>query len=105
MKMILSSPSPYDISQLKDMLETAGITCFVRNETTVGLSGEIPLNESTPELWITDDSQLEEAARIKRIWQAPCDAGHPWRCPKCGETSDPQFTACWKCGTPRTELA
>ncbi|MGH7144133.1 MAG: DUF2007 domain-containing protein [Planctomycetota bacterium] len=31
------------------------------------------------------------------------DPGLPWRCKKCGETSEPAFTACWNCGTDRDE--
>ncbi|MCS0464278.1 DUF2007 domain-containing protein, partial [Burkholderia mallei] len=25
----------------------------------------------------------------------------PWRCARCGETLDAQFTACWHCGASR----
>ena len=52
MKRILSAPNLIEITQLKDVLESAGIACFVRNEVSAGLLGEVPLTESTPELWI-----------------------------------------------------
>jgi hypothetical protein len=51
------------------MLENAGIACFVRNEISAGLSPEIPLTESTPELWIEDDDKLTEALQIKTDFQ------------------------------------
>lgn len=102
MKIILSSPIPGEIAQLKDMLESAGITCFTRNEISAGLSPEIPLSESTPELWIQDDGRVAEALEIKRAWKASGSVhGNDWVCPTCGETSEPQFSSCWKCGTAR----
>lgn len=104
MKIILSSPIPGEIAQLKDMLENAGIACFTRNEVVAGLSPEVPLSESTPELWIRDDHQLAKALEIKRAWKASVPVGGAdWVCPTCGETSEPQFSSCWKCGTARKE--
>ena len=85
------------------MLESAGMTTFLRNEISAGLTGDLPLNEITPELWITDDSKLAEAMRIKKLWQEPIDKGAAWVCPSCGETCESQFSSCWKCGTTRTE--
>jgi hypothetical protein len=102
MKIILSSPIPGEIAQLKVMLESADIACFTRNEISAGLSPEIPLSESTPELWIQDDHRLSEALEIKRAWKAAGSVGgSDWKCPTCGEASEPQFSSCWKCGTTR----
>jgi hypothetical protein len=99
MKMILSSPIVGEIPRLKNMLESAGITCVLRNEASAGLSPEIPINESTPELWIQDDHRLAEALQIKADFlSSAIIAGADWKCQKCGETSEPQFTSCWKCG-------
>ena len=104
MKIILSSPIPGEIAQLKDMLESAGIACFTRNEISAGLSPEIPLAESTPELWIQADQQLAAALEIKRAWKASAPAGgSDWVCPICGETSEPQFSSCWKCGAEKID--
>lgn len=102
MKIILSSPNPGEIAQLRAMLEDAGIDCFMRNEFSAGLAPEIPISESTPELWIQDDSRLTEALQIKQVWRiSPKVAGNAWTCPSCGEKLEAQFTSCWKCGTAR----
>ena len=100
MKIVFSSPDLADIAHLKDLLESAGIACFINNEISAGLMGGIPRNESTPELWIEDDSRLEEALQIKRDSQTPIE-GKPWTCPQCGEQIEAQFTSCWKCGAAR----
>ncbi len=102
MTLILSSPIPGEIGHLREMLESAGIACFMRNEASAGLSPEIPLSESTPELWIQDNHHLSEALEIKRAWKtsAPVE-GSDWVCPTCGETSEAQFTSCWKCNASK----
>lgn len=103
MKIILSSPIPGEIAQLREMLESAGIACFMRNEAPAGLSPEIPLSESTPELWIQDDHHLNEALEIKRAWHASAPVtGRDWICATCGEKSEAQFTSCWKCGASKS---
>jgi len=102
MKRVLSSPNLIEITQLKGVLESAGIACFVRNEATSGLLGEVPLTEGTPELWIEDDARLDEALQLKSDFQATTKAaGAEWVCPACGEKSEPQFDSCWKCGAKR----
>lgn len=103
MKKIFSSPIIGEIPRLKEMLESAGIQCILRNEMSSGLSPDLPMTESTPELWIEDDNRLAEALQIKADFQSSQAAvGEDWQCPKCGEVSEPQFTSCWKCGTTRS---
>jgi hypothetical protein len=95
MKLIFSSSDIIKVSELKGILECAGIACFIKNELPVRLRG-------TPELWIEDDSRLDEVLQIKKSWQSPLPAaGAAWTCPKCGEKLEPQFTSCWKCGMAR----
>jgi hypothetical protein len=102
MKKIFSSPIVGEIPQLKNMLEGAGIACVLRNEISAGLSPEVPMAESTPELWIQDDDKLAEALQIKADFLSSATAvGEDWQCQKCGEISEPQFTSCWKCGAVR----
>ena len=104
MKKIFSSPIVGEIPQLKNMLESAGIACILRNEISAGLSPEVPIAESTPELWIQDDDRLAEALQIKDDFQSSVKAvGEDWQCQKCGEISEAQFTSCWKCGAHRAE--
>jgi hypothetical protein len=103
MKIILSSPNLNEVAQLRNMLDRAGIACFMRNEVSAGLAPEIPLAEGLPELWIQADQDLAEALRIKAACQTvPPVGGANWVCPVCGETSEPQFTSCWKCGVNKT---
>lgn len=95
MKLVFSSLDTIRVNELRGILENAGITCFINNELPVKYRG-------TPELWIEDDSRLDEAMQIKQDWESPqADNGTPWTCPKCGEKLESQFTSCWECGTKK----
>ena len=102
MKLIFSSTNLVEVSELKDMLDAADIACYIANEASSKLAGGIPMSETMPELWIEDDSRLDEALQLKQDWESPqADKGTPWICPKDGEKLEAQFTSCWKCGTKR----
>lgn len=102
MKLIYSSPDLAAVAHLKDLLESAGMACFIQNEVAARLFPEVPLSEAMPELWIDDDARLAEALEIKKDYLAPTPiAGPLWTCPQCGEKLEPQFTSCWKCGAAR----
>jgi hypothetical protein len=45
--------------------------------------------------------QINEDAMKKK--EPPKVEGRPWKCPRCGETSEPQFDSCWKCGADRKD--
>lgn len=99
MEKIFASPNPGEISELRFVLENAGIVCLMRNEISASLFPEVPMSECTPELWIRDDEFLAKALELKRTWQsAEPVTGSNWVCLQCGETCEPQFTSCWKCG-------
>jgi predicted RNA-binding Zn-ribbon protein involved in translation (DUF1610 family) len=105
MKRIFSSADLVAVSELKAMLDNAGIACYINNEVSSTLAGGIPQGECMPELWIDDDACEAEAVQIKKDWLSPKIQGAAWTCPKCGENLEPQFTSCWKCRTakPQTE--
>ena len=69
-----------EIPQLRHMLESAGIACLLRNEMSAGLSPEVPIPDSTPELWIQDDDRLAEALQIKADFQSSATVvGQDWQ--------------------------
>ena len=50
MRKIFSSESIVEVSHLRNLLETAGIACQIRNDRLSGALGEIPFVECWPEL-------------------------------------------------------
>jgi hypothetical protein len=100
MKKIFTSADLFAVTQLKDALEREGIACVVQNEISTDILADTALSEKLPELWVENDADSARAEELVRDWDQPvAEGGLPWKCPQCGEESEAQFTACWKCGT------
>ncbi|MEJ2061573.1 MAG: DUF2007 domain-containing protein [Chromatiaceae bacterium] len=100
MKRVLSSPDRVFTQYVRDVLESRGIRCLLKNEYLSGAAGELPVNETQPEVWVLDDGDMALAREVIDTLQTPVDAS-PWVCPNCGEHLEGQFTTCWRCGTDR----
>jgi hypothetical protein len=74
MQMLFSSPNLIIVSQLKDMLQSEGIDCFLKNEVLSGIWGEIPWAEAWPELWVQNDSDIGKALSVRADWQEAMNA-------------------------------
>ena len=93
----------YDLveaTHLRNVLDAAGIRAFLRNEHLLRVAGEVPFDQTWPEVWIADDSQALEAHGLIRAIRRPQYAPG-WICAQCNEWLEGQFSACWKCGTER----
>ena len=101
MKPIFTSLRLHEIYHLKNLLEASGIACVVRNEQLSTLAGEVPFTECGAQLVLVRESDREAALEVLRHWRNPRPRGPAWRCPRCGEQLEGQFTACWNCGAER----
>ena len=99
--LLYSSLNLHEIHHLKNLLETEGIRCHIRNELLSRLAGEIPFTECAPQLWLRDERDLERARQIVSDFGRGAAAAPNWQCPDCGETLEGQFSACWHCGALR----
>jgi hypothetical protein len=98
----------YDITEahfVRGLLESHGLEVALRGEDLWVNRGELPFVETWPTVWVVDDAHEAEARRIIVEYQSARGdrSGHPadWRCRTCGQDVEPQFTACWSCGTER----
>lgn len=90
------------IGHLKNVLQTYGIDCEIRNTYLGTAVGELPPIECWPELWVIDDAKYSQAQAVLKEALAPIEVVRkPWRCGKCGEEVEGQFTECWNCGGRR----
>ncbi len=96
MRRVFSSFDLAAVHHAKNVLHAEGIRAAVRNEYLSSAMGELPPAECQAELWVLEDA---DAARAEVLLQAPPRQGLAWRCARCGEASEPQFTECWKCGS------
>jgi len=101
MKPLLSSLNALEIHHLKNVLETEGIRCWIKNELLSRLAGEIPFVDCAMELHLLREEDRPRAESLLETWRRGGTAGPPWTCAECGEWLEGQFSACWKCGAAR----
>lgn len=87
------------LMQVKDMLDDAGVPCFVKNEFIQGASGEIPPHEALPEIWLQDSGWLNKATKLLQQLEGDLANFDPttWLCTECNEQCDGEFMICWNC--------
>ena len=102
MKTVYSSLNLVEVHHLKNLLQSAGIRCRIRNEELVRLAGEIPFPECALQL-VVERAEDEPAAEtlVRDFLKPQPGTRQSWRCVGCGEAIEGQFTACWKCGRNR----
>ena len=66
MRKVYASDNTIILGHVRQVLEDHAIGCIVRNDFLLGASGEIPVNETWPEIWITDDRDFERAHALGR---------------------------------------
>ena len=99
MKKLTTSESLVTINHFKNVLESEGIPCRIKNEYLGGIAGEMPLTETWPELWVLNELDFDRARQLLDDAIVDESPSAPWQCKKCGESNEGQFAACWKCGT------
>ena len=101
---VYSAPVLAQVATVKHILETHGIECRIQGEYRSGVVGEVPPTEAWPELWVTDPADVVEAERLVGEVLGSAEPTQPgWTCPRCRETNEGQFGACWKCGADRPD--
>ena len=104
MRKVYTSYNSAIIGHARQVLENHAIACVVRNDFLLGGAGELPVNETWPELWVIDDRDFDRArALVDSIVAAARASGAPWRCASCCEQMEGQFTDCWNCGASRPD--
>ena len=102
MKKVFSNQDLLLIGHLKNILEMFGIECMIKNLYLASAAGELPPIECWPELWVVDDSRYAEAQVVLKRNQAKLESiKEPWKCGRCGEDIEGQFSECWNCGECR----
>jgi hypothetical protein len=96
MKRVYRAASLLQVAHARNVLTVAGIRSELRNQYLAGALGDLPMLETWPQVFVDDE---DESAALRALARAAVAArGESWRCANCGEVSEPQFTACWRCG-------
>ena len=104
MKNFYSSPHLFLVNHYRNIVESYGIPCVVKNSFLSGAAGELPPTEVWPILCVEDERDYGRAKQIVDEELEKLDSTNQhWTCKQCGEDIEGQFTDCWKCGSPREE--
>jgi hypothetical protein len=96
-RKVHTSESVIEVAHLRNVLESAGIPCEVRNDRLGGALGEIPFVECWPQLWVRHAGDVLRARGLIDEVLRPVTGAGAWTCPGCGERIEPQFAQCWHC--------
>lgn len=97
MKRLTSAPNLALATLWADLLNHAGVSTTVQRQYASSIAGEVPVDQTLPELWVDDDGQLEHARALLHELRHP--PRRRWCCPNCREQIDGPFEQCWNCGT------
>lgn len=98
MKKIFTVANNIELQPFKNELAGHNIDCLIKNEFAMATVGEIPVNESWPQIWVINDHQAPLARELclaleKNMLRHKED----WLCHNCGETNGGNFELCWQC--------
>ena len=96
MKRLTSAPNLALATLWSDLLNHAGIATTVQRQYASSIAGEVPPDQTLPEVWVQDAEQFEPASRLLHALRHP--PHRQWACPGCGEQIDGPFEQCWNCG-------
>ena len=100
MKRVFSSHDRIAVHHARNLLEAEGIRAVVRNEFLASAMGELPPAECQAEVWVQNEEDFFHAENVLRSARRASMDEPAWKC-ACGETQEPQFTHCWRCGAAR----
>jgi len=102
MRKVYQARNPADAHLLKGVLETQNIEAVVQGDFLWGTRGETPITpETSPSVWVIDETDYQRALDIMQEFQCQDlsnDSMKEWKCQKCGESNEGQFSECWNCG-------
>ncbi len=96
MKRLATAPNIAIATMWRDLLGQAGIEATVQRYFASSIAGDLPPDQALPEVWVTDDDQLERARTLLEEFRHPVE--RRWLCRSCGELVEGPFDECWNCG-------
>lgn len=102
-KRLTTAPNLALATLWADLLCHAGVPTTVQRQYASSIAGEVPPDQTLPELWVQDEAQLEHARTLLQQLRNP--PMRRWACPGCHEVIDGPFEQCWRCGAVMPGLA
>lgn len=97
MRRLIHAPNIALAALWVNLLRQGGIDASVQRYYASSIAGEVPPDQTQPEVWVHDDAQYERAQTLLNDLRRP--TWRHWACPGCREIIDGPFEECWQCGT------
>ncbi len=97
--------SEVEAEMSRAQLEASGIEAFVSKDDAGGMRPHLQLSQGVRLLVSQEDVDVAREILKKEGPNQESALGNTesWRCTRCGETLEAQFTECWQCGTSRSK--
>lgn len=95
---VYTAGSLQDAHILLGLLRAQGIDARILNAGAHGVLGEIPFDQTYPELWLVDPADLDRARIVFEGFELPAASAPDATCPACAEANPASFAVCWHCG-------
>ena len=97
MKQVFTAENRLITHHYKNLLESEGIDCLIKNDALAPMAGELAPDHSWPELWVMDSNYASRAKTLISQSENTEDSAPDWICKQCGEKHPSGFTHCWNC--------
>ncbi|GJM14248.1 MAG: hypothetical protein DHS20C12_26510 [Pseudohongiella sp.] len=97
MKKVYSTEILANAWNIKNVLEQHDIDAIVKNENLFSVSGEVPLLECLPEVWVKPLYYARAKQIIAEMTDVAETSGPDWVCGDCGESNLANYSICWSC--------
>jgi hypothetical protein len=92
---------------VKGLLEAEEIPAVIQGGALQAVLGEVPMTpESLPSVMVNErdaERAMQIVNEMKHGGPAATESQVAWKCPKCGEEIEGQFSSCWKCGAEKSD--
>ena len=82
-----------------NLLSSHGFSTSIKNTNLA--DGAVPRIIAPFEIWVSESNFTQAEELLQRVLTQDESKGAPWKCRKCGELAESQFTECWSCGDSR----
>lgn len=100
MKLIYTHENILVLHSVKNILSLNAIDAFIKNEHSIPNGARHGINNMFLELWISNDTDFDQASAIIENEIENPVAKEPWVCASCNEENEGGFEICWSCQTP-----
>ncbi len=97
MRLVYKHENKAILHSAKIVLELNDIKCFVKNEHSASIAGNLGISNTCAELWISNIDDYENAVSLLENEIVNSSSKPPWICDKCNEENEGSFDFCWNC--------